>query len=579
MRTAPGVEEEAVGMTADGAPAPVSEELLVIPTRDGAALAASLTRPAGPGPFPTILVRTPYDRTNQRASGEAWARAGYAFVRQDVRGRFDSEGEFYPFRDDPADGADTIAWIAQQPWSSGAVGMSGASHVGTVQYLVAPQRPPALAAAIPEFAPASVYHYWWWHGGAFRLSFNAAWAVLLARDNLRHFPSRLAELEAQRAQAWVTPEEMRRLEIKPFFRRWAPETFARLPTVFGNSWFQEFMAHPSFDPFWEPYDLTRRHRDCAAPMLHVGGWFDTFAQGTIDSFSGLSAAGRAEQRLIVGPWRHVNWGQRETGELDFGPSVLEVDPFATRRAWFDRWLRGADGDDPPVLIYVMGENAWRREEAWPPPTAQEQAWYLGADGSLRRDAPGDERGRSFTYDPRDPVVTLGGPDWVNYPCGPFDQAPLDARPDILRFQSAPLDRDVEVTGRVRALLWVASTAVDTDFTAKLIDVHPDGRAFNLCDGIRRARYRDSFATPSLLAPGEPVAIAIDLWSTSNLFRRGHRIRLDVSSSNFPRFDVNPNTGDGSLGGPEADRPYVTATNTVFCDRERPSRIVLPVVPR
>jgi len=275
----------------------------------------------------------------------------------------------------------------------------------------------------------------------------------------------------------------------------------------------------------------------------------------------------------------VNWGQRETGELDFGEAVLEVEPFETRRRWFDRWLRGLDADEPPVLIFVMGENAWRREEAWPPPAMREQAWYLHADGSLSLDAPGDESPATFSYDPRDPVITLGGPEWVNYPCGPFDHAPLDGRADILRFQSAPLERDLEVTGRVRVRLYASSSAVDTDFTAKLLDVHPGGPAYNLCDGIIRARYRDLLELPRPLVPGEPVALDIDLWSTSNLFRRGHRIRLDISSSNFPRFDVNPNTGDGSIGGPETEREYVTARNTIYFDRERPSELVLPIVPR
>jgi putative CocE/NonD family hydrolase len=249
----------------------VYEEQLQIPMRDGTPLTASLTRPAGDGPFPTMLVRTPYDRMNQRLAAEQWARAGYAFVRQDVRGRFDSEGEFYPFRDDPEDGYDTVEWLAQQPWCSGLVGSSGASHVGTVQYLMAPRRPPALAAAIPEFAPASVYHYWWWHGGAFRLSFNVAWAVLLSRDNLRHYPERLDAWRQQQSEAWVTPEEMRRLEIKPLFRSWSPQAFAHLQDVFGNSWFQEFMSNASYGPFWQPYDFTRQHHEFATPMLHVGG--------------------------------------------------------------------------------------------------------------------------------------------------------------------------------------------------------------------------------------------------------------------------------------------------------------------
>lgn len=556
----------------------VHEEQVLIPVADGTPLAASVTRPAGPGTFPAIVMRTPYDRMNQRVTAEQWARAGYAFVRQDVRGRFDSEGEFYPFRDDPGDGLATLQWTSQQPWCDGQVGTTGASHVGTVQYLAARRHPP-IAAANPEFAPASVYHYWWWHGGAFRLSFNAAWAVLLARDNLRHFPRHLAALAEQQAQAWITPDQMRAQEVSPFFRQWSPERFDHLADVFGNAWFQEFMAHPSYGPFWQPYDFTTQHHEFASPMLHVGGWFDTFAQGTIDSYVGVATRGSGEQRLIVGPWRHVNWGESETGEWTFGDALFEVLPFETRKRWFDRHLRGHSDTEPPVLIFVMGEDAWRAEETWPPARTDAQRWYLRADRVLSRAEPGQDAPAAYTFDPRDPVVTMGGPEWVNYPCGPFDQAPLDARGDVLRFQSEPLTEDIEVTGRVLARLHVASSAVDTDFTAKLVDVFPDGRAFNLCDGIIRARYRQSLETPVLLTPGKPVEVEVDLWSTSNLFRAGHRIRLDISSSNFPRFDVNPNTGDGSIGGPEAPREYVVATNTVFMDRERPSYVELPVIPR
>ena len=571
------------GMVAGDEDRLVVDENVAIAMRDGTRLIASITRPASDGPFPTVLTRTPYDRMNQQANAEQWASAGYAFVREDVRGRFDSEGEFYPFRDDPADGHDTIEWIARQPWSNGRVGTTGASHVGTVQYLAAPGRPPALAASVPEFAPASVYHYWWYQGGAFRLSFNLAWVLALAQDNLRHFPRRLEALTRDREQALVSPEEMLRLELKPLFREWSFGDFATIDGVFGNDWFDQFMQHPDYGDFWRPYDFATQHAEMDTPMLHIGAWYDTFAQGTIDSYAGLARHARSErarsaQRLIMGPWRHVNWGQREVGELDFGPRLLEVVPFDTRRRWFDRWLGGGGDVDaaPPVLIFVMGENVWRAEEAWPPPSTQHVDYYLHAGGSLSRDPPGDDQPLTFTYDPADPVVTLGGCEWVNYPCGPFDQRPLDGRTDVLRFQTPPLEHDLEVTGQVFVHLVASSSARDTDFTAKLIDVHPDGSAYNLCDGILRGRYRESLSTQTPMQHGEPYEFVIDLWSTSNLFRRGHRIRLDVSSSNFPRFDANPNTAGEpfALGGER-----VTAENSVYVDRERPSRVVLPVIPR
>ena len=565
----------------------VTEEAVTIAMRDGTLLIASVTRPAGDGPFPTVLSRSPYDRTNQVANGELWAAAGYAFVRQDVRGRFDSEGEFYPFRDDPLDGYDTIAWIAQQPWCDGNVGTTGASHVGTVQYLAAPQRPPHLVAAIPEFAPASVYHYWWYQGGAFRLSFNVAWAIALARDNLRHFPVRLAALETIREQAWVSEQEMLDLRLQPFFGQWTPHRFPELEGVFGNRWFEQFMEHDAYGAFWQPYDFATQHAQMETPMLHVGGWFDTFGQGTIDSYIGMRAhartqAARDAQRLIVGPWLHVNWGQRRSGQIDFGEALLDVEPAATRRAWFGRWLRRdqlSTDDQPPVLIFVMGENVWRAEQEWPLARAVDTDYHLHADGALSTEPASGEQPRSYRYDSTHPVITLGGCEWVNYPRGPYDQAPLDGRDDILRFQTDPLDADIEVTGQIVTHIFASSSALDTDFTAKLIDVHPDGTAYNLCDGILRARYRDSLSEPQLLKAGEAYEFRIDLWSTSNLFRRGHRIRLDVSSSNFPRFDANPNNGDPLYAPPGEASPPVTATNTVFFDRDRPSRVVLPVVPR
>ena len=563
----------------------VREERVNIPMRDGTLLAASVTRPAGDATCPAILTRTPYDRTNQALAAEMWARAGYAFVRQDVRGRFDSEGEFYPFRDDPADGEDTLGWVAAQPWSNGRVGMTGASHVGTVQYLAASGNPAHLTAAIPEFAPVSVHDRWWYQGGAFRLGFNLAWVTLLAQDNLRHFPGRLSKLAEDRAQAWVSVEDMLALRIPPLYRDWKLPDYTTVQGAFGNRWFEEFLEHADYGPFWEPYDFRRVHQDMATPMLHVGGWYDTFCQGTIDSFVGLRNGARTEaarnaQRLIVGPWRHVNWGQRDVGELDFGQDLLSMEPFAVRKRWFDHWLNedagGLDGA-APVQIFVMGANAWRAEESWPLERAIATPFYLHTDGSLDQRLPQAETPRSYDYDPRDPVITLGGCEWVNYPCGPFDQRPLDGRHDILRFQTEPLDTEIEVTGQVFAHVWCSSSATDTDFTAKLIDVHPDGRAYNVCDGILRARYRDSSKSQTLMEADRPYEFVIDLWSTSNVFGKGHRIRLDVSSSNFPRFDANQNTGYFAVAS-EDNSPPVVAHNTVYFDREHLSHVILPIVP-
>lgn len=566
----------------------VREERINIPMRDGTLLAAGVTRPAGPGPFPVVLTRSPYDRTNAGLQGEMWAKAGYAFVRQDVRGRYDSEGEFYPFRDDPRDGYDTIEWIAAQPWSSGKVGTTGASHVGTVQYLAAPTRPPHFTAAIPEFAPVSVYHRWWYQGGTFRMGFNLPWLILLAMDNLRHYPAKLKQLLADRDATWITPEQMRANDLKPLFRDFAFRDYKTTDGVFGNEWFTEFMEHPEYGPFWHGYDFNRQHAEMDIPMLHIGGWYDTFCQGTIDAYTGMRANGRTEfarenQRLIMGPWRHVNWGMRDVGELDFGDNLLTMNPFDVRKAWFDHWLAG-DGagniDMPPVQIFVMGENVWRAESEWPLARAVSTPLFLHPDGHLDAvGAPGEDGTATFRYDPADPVITLGGCEWVNYPCGPFDHAPLDGRTDILPFQTSPLEGDLEVTGQVFAHIWASTTAPDTDITVKLLDVHPDGKAYNICDGILRGRYRNGDTYPSPLTPGEPTEFVVDLWSTSQLFRAGHRIRVDVSSSNFPRFDANPNTGVSVFAAATGKGEKVVAENTVYFSAAYPSRVVLPVVPR
>jgi uncharacterized protein len=564
----------------------VRDERVDIQMRDGTLLAASVTRPSGKSPFPTVVCRTPYDRakTPQPAVDERWACAGYAFLRQDVRGRFDSAGEFYPFRDDPNDGYDTIEWIAQQDWSDGKVGLWGFSHIGIVQYLTAPTRPPHLTAAIPLVAPVSVYHRWWYQGGAFRLGFNLAWVILLAQDNLRHFPKRMAQLMEDQEQVWETAEQMLNLDIKPLFRAWSFDDYQSISGVFGNNWFKDFMEHPDYGPFWHAYDFNRQHAEMETPMLHIGGWYDTFCQGTIDSYVGLkqnakTKVAREAQRLIMGPWFHVSLGQREVGELDFGEALLEVDPFETQKRWFDHWLRNIDNGvngEPPIQIFVMGENVWRSEEEWPLSRQQLTPYYMHSDGAMNREPPGDEHPLTFTYDPADPVITLGGCEWVNYPRGPFDQKPLDGRQDILRFLTEPLMQDIEVTGQIFAHVWASSTARDTDITAKLIDVYPDGKAYNICDGILRGRYRETVERQVLMEPNESYEFVIDMWSTSNLFPRGHRIRVDISSSNFPRFDANPNTGDMALGGPARTKK---ADNTIYFDRERSTHIVLPIIPR
>jgi putative CocE/NonD family hydrolase len=570
----------------------IHEKNVEIPMRDGTTLRANITRPNADGQFPALLERTPYNKEggseNTVGAPEYYASRGYVVIIQDVRGRFASDGEFYPFRDDGAgtnrDGYDTVEWLAAQPWSDGNVGTIGGSYSGATQYRNALSRPPHLRAMFIRESSADYYHEWVYRGGAFELGFNMGWARAVTLANLAH----LAEgddlarhqgiLEGVNA---ASDDWHGRLPISP------------TPYMTGLSdWYNEWLDNPTDGPYWWQFNIEKFHDQIETPMYHLGGWFDVFLNGTLKNYMGLKKQARTEkarksQRLIVGPWIHgpANIDNRFAGEFDYGPdAALKINDL--RLPWFDHWLKGAQTgimDDAPVRIFVMGRNKWTDREDWPIPGTQYTKFYLHGgtsgsasslnDGTLSTEPPqGAENPDSYTYDPANPVPSKGG-NTLTIPNGAYDQRDVEER--CLTFTSEPLTEEIEATGHVTAVLYAASSARDTDWVVRITDVHPDGYSRPVADGILRARYRDSFENPTLLSPGQIYEYDIDLWATSNAFLPGHRIRVTITSSCFPRFDRNLNTG----GPIHKEAIGQVAINTVFHDELRPSHVVLPMVSR
>jgi putative CocE/NonD family hydrolase len=555
--------------------------------RDGVVLRADVYRPSAPGDYPVLLQRTPYSK-NDATSAKRFstlAARGFIVVVQDTRGRYTSDGVAVP-HDEADDGFDTVQWAASLPGSNGKVGMFGGSYLATTQLQAATRQPPALTALFPASSYAS-RHEMVFQGGAFYLSDGLSWNLGQAVDVRRRVftpdVGRDGPIGLDAAQRkllgstwyWHLPlKSMNELDI----RRFSPGYF-------------QMLDHPDFGPFWAPGDIRSQHHRFTVPAFHLTGWYDTLLTGTLANFTGLRANAATEtarryQRLIIGPWTHARPSASSTkiGDVDFGPEAGFDSEELTIR-WFDHWLKGGDRavvETAPVRLFVMGENRWRDEQEWPLARARQTAYYLRGggrantlegDGVLHPDAPGAaDRADRYVYDPANPVPTgaSGG-----YSRTPADQRAVEQRSDVLVYTSAPLEQDLEVTGPLALTLWVSSSARDTDFTGKLVDVFPDGTARALADGILRARYRNGTTRQSLLAPGEPTEITIDLGATSNLFHAGHRIRLEVSSSNFPRFDRNPNTG-GVFG---EDREVRPAEQTILHDAAHPSRLILPIVPR
>lgn len=533
---------------------------LMVPMRDGIRLATDIYLPPGDGPFPTLFVRDIYgngsDATRQRYAKFATAN-GYAFVFQQSRGRFDSEGEWYPYFDEINDGDDALTWVSDQPWSDGKVGMFGTSYLGSVQWLAAVNGNPALVAIAPAMSPGNYYRDVAYPGGAFSLLSRARWGIgLVGSRTVTMFPV-----------DWIGG-----IGHLPL------ETLAE-SVGFEVQHFQDWLAHPSYDEYWRPLNLEARATEMSVPALNFGGWYDVFLRSTIGSYKTMteqaaSQAARNGQRLIIGPWPH-GWNVQKTGDVDFGEdAVIEVEKHLVE--WFDYWMK--DGPAPggaPVRIFVMGENAWRDEQEWPLARTDYRPMYLHADGSLSENAPVGDDALNYVYDPADPVRTLGGNIMEPSLRGPYDQSPLDDREDILRFVSAPFTEPTEITGPITAEIYATTDARDTDFMAKLIVVRQDGMAINLVDGVIRARYREGFEEERLITAGETYKYTIDMWATSYLLSPGDRLRIDVTSSNYPRLARNLNTGAAFAKTSEMK----IARQTIHLGEDHPSQVVLPFIPR
>ncbi len=558
---------------------------VMVPMRDGVRLSTDIYMPDALGPFPVILIRTPYNNNREPDVQDAvyFATRGYAVLIQDVRGRGDSEGEWMPFAHEAQDGYDAQEWAGKQPWCTGKVGTSGGSYVGLTQWLPAPLRNPHLAAMAPRVGFSNLYHNWVYTGGAFQLGFNLRWGAIQMHTR------------TNRTQYLWLPEEVHLSRL-----------FWHLPLITGdeaagrpNEFYKEWIRHPSYDAYWERLgNIEARYAEIDVPAYGFGGWYDVFLQSTLNNFKGVANQGYSEkarrsQKVLIGPWIH-SLGERgtcsKTGDIDFGPEST-IDLRGEELRWFDFWLKGMDNgilDEPRVKVFVMGANRWREADTWPIPGTRYTRYYLHSrgkanslhgDGGLGTALPISEPPDSYIYDPTNPVPTLGGStccgeDVTPVTMGPRDQRPAEERPDVLVYTTPPLEADLEVTGPVSVTLYAASDAPDTDFTAKLVDVFPDGHAMNVAQGIIRARYRDSWEQPTLLEPSRVYEYSIDLWSTSNCFLRGHQIRVEISSSNFPQFDRNPNTGN-PFG---LDTEVRTATQRVYHDADHPSHILLPIVP-
>ena len=591
-------------------PSGVSCTVEEAPMRDGVKLATEVYLPTGAGRFPVILQRTPYNRLAPRpgsncdsAIGRYFAERGYAMLNQDTRGRYRSEGEFDAMRQEAADGYDAVEWAGVQPWSNGKVGMVGGSYVGLTQWQAAVEQPPHLVAIAPHYSSSDYHQGWTYQGGAFDLWFALSWiSQTLAPDTLQ-----------RRLEAAGASQNQVKQEVGAFVAEGRDKLLGdwlwQLPltefTAFrrdGNvaAYYYEWLARPSYDDYWATLDVETKYSRIRVPALVTGGWYDIFQEGTIRNFVGMRSTGGSDiarngTRLIVRALCHACPANTKAGEIDFGPDNA-LDLNATWARWFDYWLKGIDNGiqaEPPVRLFVMvppnsgtvGSGFWVTADQFPLPDAVQTRFYLRSDGNANSPA-GDgvlSKGGSggnadeYIYDPGRPVPTVGGNMCCTndlLPSGAFDQREVERRDDVLVYTTEPLEEDLTVIGPVQVQLWATSSAPDTDFTAKLVDVHLDGYAHNVSEGIIRARYRSSDEKPSWITPGAVHDYTIDLGYTATVFRTGHRIRLEVSSSNFPHFDRNPNTA--SAFGEDAE--LKRAVQQVLHDAMHPSQLRLQVVP-
>jgi putative CocE/NonD family hydrolase len=590
-----GLAQSAGGVTVD--------RDVKVAMRDGVRLATDVYRPAGSGRYPAILVRTPYGKSALSDEGVFFAQHGYAFVGQDTRGRFESEGTFDIYAQEDPDGFDTARWLNAQPWfnQQQGFGVYGESYLASTALSVAETNPPNLKAVHVAFASAKYHDDGAWRGGAFELAHNLVFTALtlcpnqLARAAVRSPGAPRPPLpgggnaDVLFALQNATPLDQPLLSDNcPWYRKWVTNSDE------NAYWNQPGLNHVAYFDRLPPI-----------PMAFVGGWYDQFLGGTVLDYLEYKGA-PAEVSLTIGPWVHGGMDRSTAGDGAFGAAAT-LDRRTEALHWFNRYLKGGDPEGPPpntVRYFLMGGGgppdaptaiggAWQTAPSWPPPDVEYVPYYLRADGGLSPDLPSrGEAPDTYDYDPRDPVPTIGGnisSGSIFAPTGAYVQRcrrewpacrgstdELATRPDVLTYQTEPLDQDLQVVGPLSVTLWAATSAADTDFTAKLADVYPNGDAVNVADGIIRARYSDDKTQPYFVVPGTPKAYSIDLWHTAMLFKAGHRIRVAISSSNFPHYDRNLNTGNPI--GSDVLANAVVATQTIFHDALRPSNIVLPTIP-
>lgn len=557
--------------------------------RDGTVLRADVYRPASGGRHPVLLQRTPYNKEQLALTALTLdplraAAAGYAVAIQDVRARWASDGgPFFLYRDEAADGADTLDWAAAAGWSDGRVGMYGLSYMGGATWHAAGSGTPALRAISPTTAPLDFWRDHFWRGGALNWGLLVNWslqaigpaALLRTAQGRSSFPQLVDDIDA-------FDERVRALPLRAFAPS-RPDDAGFLP------FFHEVLRRPAPDAWTDSIRAPRSHASVRAPALVIAGWHDLMLDGDLRHFEAMKREAATEEarratRLVIGPWSHGMF-LPTVGDLDFGLRAsgalldLKEDLTALQLRWFDRWLKdrrnGVD-EEAPVKLFVQGRNRWREEQDWPPARAKPRKLFLRAQRGLSWDAPGAaEPEDTYTYDPQDPCPTCGGSLLMHaaYRRGPLDQASILSRRDVLAYTGAPLDHDLEVTGRVGVVLHAASDARDTDWVVKLCDVDAAGRTLNVTDGVLRASYRESACERRLLKPGEVVRYEIALQPTSMVFRAGHRLRVLVTSSDFPRYDRNPNTGEL---GVEATT-FIPARQRIFHDSGRASHLLLPII--
>ncbi len=533
--------------------------------RDGVELSADIYRPNEAGQFPVIVSRTPYTKTSGSTLRIAryFGSNGYVFITMDVRGRGDSDGKFVPYVNDAQDGYDTIEWAAAQEWSTGKVGTIGGSYNGAIQWLTAVKQPPHLAAMIPMVSPSDPFVEW---PTGQPLPASISWFHYTAGKVLQNM-----EAVDWNKLYWHLP-------------------LISMDDAMGrpNPLWDDEVKHSTLDSFWEPLRYQNKFERIRVPTLGISGWYDDEQVGTPLNFAGMTTRGhesvRRSQKLLMGPWPHAINSGTKIGAVDFGSTAV-IDMNALWLRWFDYWLKGIDNGmmkEPPVRIFIMGANVWRNENEWPMARTRWTKYYFhsngrantsAGDGTISTTAPGDEPADSYNYDPAKPVTFITDPSFAQIG-GPDDYRQVEQREDVLVYSSEPLTEEIEVCGPIRVRLSAASSASDTDFMAKLIDVWPDGYAQRLTDGMVRARFREGMDKPSLIQPGRVYTYDLDLWNTCQQYRKGHRIRIEISSSAFPKYDRNLNTGE-ALG--QSKRTAVAAQK-IYHDREHPSYVVLPIVP-